>query len=135
MQATELFELMMTAQTPVEVNVCGESMLPALRPDADTVILEPLKSSPSKGDIVLAKTDEGGIVLHRVVNVNDGFVSLMGDHNRIKIEQCKASDVVARVSYVKRNNRILPSPPLSCLLRLPFLRRIFLTIYDFSKQY
>lgn len=73
----------------------GQSMLPFIRGDVDSVLLR--KSANVKvGDIVLAYF-EGRYVLHRVVNIDGSRVTLMGDGVLQATEQGDISEVSGKV--------------------------------------
>lgn len=86
------------------LGVSGCSMLPALRPGGDVVLLRPMTgSAPRLYDIVLACLPDGRTVLHRVVaSAPDGTLTLMGDGNLHMRELCPAGCVCGRVAEVLR---------------------------------
>lgn len=115
--------------------VKGISMLPFIVGGVESVILEKPVSF-KRGDVVLAKVEKGSYVIHRIVSVNDGRVTLMGDGNLAMREHCTVDDVRAKIVYVvsaKGKKRSLEAPwrrfaaKLWCIL-LPF-RRYLLWIY------
>lgn len=79
----------------------GCSMLPFIRGDRDDVVL--VRPDDVKVlDIVLAEVAEERYVIHRVVDITDGLVTLMGDGNLKGCEKCRMSDILAlAVSVVK----------------------------------
>lgn len=71
----------------------GVSMLPFIRGGRDSVVLRAPKDI-MKGDIVLAKV--GNIyVLHRIIELSDSIVTLMGDGNIVGTETCSRNDILA----------------------------------------
>jgi hypothetical protein len=74
--------------------VYGVSMRPFLESGRDKVLLAP-PAEVRVGDVVLALTDEGRYVLHRVVRVGpEGDCTLWGDGNVRGREHCAARDVI-----------------------------------------
>lgn len=70
----------------------GNSMLPFIRGEKDSVNLV-LRDAVEPGDIVLAQVRPGGYVLHRVVGISDGIVTLHGDGNLLGNERCRLEDI------------------------------------------
>lgn len=58
----------------------GTSMLPMLRQGVDTVVLSPLPQRLKPYDLPLYQRDNGQYVLHRIVAVNDGVYTCIGDN-------------------------------------------------------
>ena len=84
----------------------GVSMLPTIKGDVDTVTLEAPDSLKS-GDIVLYKRENGQVVLHRIVKISGGELTLCGDAQMDFELGIKADDVVARVREIKKGERII----------------------------
>ncbi len=80
--------------------VNGRSMLPFIVGGSDSVILERPTQSPKVGDVVLAEVEGGRHVVHRIVGIDAGLVSLMGDGNLAGREHCRVEQIKAKVSYV-----------------------------------
>lgn len=79
----------------------GLSMLPFIRGEKDSVVL--IKTpSVAPGDIALAEIAPGRWVLHRVIEVAGGVVTLRGDGNIRGIEKCNPEDVAGVVSAIQR---------------------------------
>ena len=80
----------------------GCSMLPFIRGERDEVVLV----SPDDIEIfdaVLAQLRTGVYVLHRVMEIREGSLVLMGDGNLQGKEQCRKEYVVAKVAEVIRD--------------------------------
>lgn len=77
----------------VELLVKGNSMLPFLHDEQDSVRLRKLETV-EKGDIVLALIAPGRYVLHRVRAIEGERLTLMGDGNIRGTEGCTRSDVL-----------------------------------------
>lgn len=81
----------------------GMSMLPFIRGGRDSVVLIAPKDIMN-GDIVLAKV--GNIyVLHRVIELSDFFVTLMGDGNIIGTEKCVRNDILAVAEKIIKDKK------------------------------
>lgn len=70
----------------VRVSVKGESMLPFFR-SGSTITLRPIKESDiRKYNVVMADAGHA-FVVHRIIEVNDNMVTLLGDGNHIGTER------------------------------------------------
>lgn len=70
----------------VRVSVKGESMLPFFR-SGSTIKLRPIKESDiCKYNVVMADAGHA-FVVHRIIEVNDNMVTLLGDGNYIGTER------------------------------------------------
>ena len=86
----------------VSFRAIGNSMLPFIRGGVDVVhMVGPDKLK--RGDVVLARTDDAQVVLHRVISIDGDTVALMGDGNLCRIEQCPTGSVIARMKAIERN--------------------------------
>jgi len=120
----------------VRIPVKGKSMRPFLR-DGDTVVLvRATHKMIHWGRIVLARSETGHIVLHRVAFRKKDRLWLMGDaHTRLK-EQIEVKDVLAftTIAYRKGRRHKLESFRQRCavvcwFLLMPF-RGLILRMYD-----
>lgn len=87
----------------------GLSMLPFIRGDKDSVVLEKA-SSVAPGDIALAEIAPGRWVLHRVIEVNGEKVTLRGDGNIRGIEKCSLDAVAGVVAGIQRPDGEMRDP-------------------------
>ena len=85
----------------VEIMTKGVSMLPFIRGEIDSVLLEK-RDKVEEGDIVLAEILDGRYVLHRVRRVFEGGVVLKGDGNIRGTERCAFADVCGTVKKILR---------------------------------
>lgn len=90
----------------------GSSMLPFIR-DGEKILVQKAETY-RRGDIVLARTDDGNIVLHRIISIEggkEGIVTLMGDHNLRKREICPEDGIKGKVESVtgKKGTRLTSS--------------------------
>lgn len=115
--------------------VNGRSMRPFIEGGRDSVVL--VKPGEVKRlDVVLARTDTGRFVVHRIVSLDGERVTLMGDGNLCGRETCGVSGVLAKVTHVVRpgGKRIpleMPRMRMAAKLWVTFLpfRRILLKLY------
>ena len=84
----------------VVLPVRGNSMRPFIQNGNDCVELHPLPPVLRKGDVVLARTNKGYYVLHRVTAISPDLLTLEGDGNIGLRETCRPSDVLARAEWV-----------------------------------
>lgn len=91
----------------VQLIARGSSMLPFIVGDRDSVRLRKLEAVVP-GDIVLAEIRKGVYVLHRVLSIEGGMVTLMGDGNLRGHEECGIDDIKGTVfGIVKPGGRVL----------------------------
>lgn len=85
----------------------GNSMLPFIIGGRDSVILvKPVPGKLEAGDVVLAEVAPGRFVLHRIVRIRDGVLTLRGDGNISRTEQCGVGDVIgSAVGIVRKSGR------------------------------
>ena len=88
----------------VRMTVNGASMLPFIR-NGDEVELEPIRSLPVKGDVVLAHCENGRYVLHRVVRVEGDEFFLRGDAQRHCEGPFVLGDALGKVTTAYHNGR------------------------------
>ena len=79
--------------------VTGQSMLPFIIGGKESVILH-APGLTAVGDVVLARVDGNGYVVHRIINIDGDRVTLMGDGNVRGTEHCLLKDIKARVTHV-----------------------------------
>lgn len=113
----------------VELSVKGNSMLPFLRNERDSVQLRKLPQV-EKGDVVLAQIAPGRYVLHRVRKIDGDRVTLMGDGNIRGTEACSKSDILGTaITFVRPDGkRCTPGKARLWQLLRP-VRRYLLFIY------
>lgn len=119
----------------VVLPVSGRSMLPFIIGGKESVEL--VKANSLKPyDVVLAWVDNTHYVVHRIIKIEDGLFSLMGDGNLCGIEQCLITDIAAIAEFIVDNNGkhhylYTPSRKLAASLwnRLLPVRRWLLAVY------
>ena len=113
----------------VELLVKGNSMLPFLHDERDSVRLRKLESV-EKGDIVLALIAPGRYVLHRVRAIEGDTLTLMGDGNIRGTENCIRANVLGTVIEFIRPDGTRRKPGKGrCWAALRPIRRYLLFIY------
>lgn len=82
----------------------GNSMRPFLQNGRDKAILKkPDLDHLKVGDVVLAELHKGHFVLHRIIDISNGGITLLGDGNLTK-EYCKKEDLKAiAVSFFRKD--------------------------------
>lgn len=83
----------------VTLPVDGRSMLPFIIGGKDSVLLEKPNKSEI-GDVVLAWVEDCRYVVHRIIDINDNEIILMGDGNIRGTERCHLDDIKATVTYI-----------------------------------
>ncbi|PWJ67707.1 hypothetical protein SAMN05720473_101584 [Fibrobacter sp. UWB15] len=115
--------------------VNGRSMRPFIEGGRDSVLLvKPVDVKPM--DIVLARVIGGNYVVHRVLSIEDGCATLMGDGNLQGREICECKQIYAKVTHVVHPNgykRSLYTPFIQFVQKLWVkflpLRRYLLKLY------
>ena len=87
----------------VVIRTKGNSMLPFIRGDRDSVELV-MADDVSAGDVVLAYLPDRRYVLHRVIGIDAGRVTLMGDGNIAGTECCSLDALCGKVTCIVREN-------------------------------
>lgn len=88
-----------------EIVVTGYSMLPLLGYGRDRIILH---RTTDTEDIMrraaMFRMADRRIIVHRVIRIENGVVTLQGDGNIQQTEQCRRSDIIGVVDSVIRQN-------------------------------
>lgn len=101
------YEALLQEGAELPLVVSGESMLPFLRPGKDTVFLKRPDGALRAGDIALYRRENGAYILHRVVRAEPGQYWFLGDA-QLRVEgPLPAACVLARVTAVRRNDRLI----------------------------
>lgn len=125
----------------VTLNPKGISMLPLLRQGRDGVVLKKTQKPPRRYDIAFYTRPDGQFVLHRIVGRRKNGYVLRGD-NQVENEYgVKPDQIVAVVTHICRDGRVIPCTSLKYRFYVWFLRpfrraKIFLgrTISDLRKK-
>lgn len=101
---TDIAELLEVGES-FKIVVRGYSMLPMLGFGHDTIILRRVDIKEDVvGRIAMFRNENGRIVVHRIIGINGGIVSLRGDGNLYQVEQCKREEIIAVLESVVREN-------------------------------
>ncbi len=85
-------DLLLEGQS-VQIRVQGQSMLPFFR-SGSRITLRPLREGDlRRGNVVMALAPSGYYVVHRIIRVTDGTVTLLGDGNTVGTETMPISQV------------------------------------------
>lgn len=90
--------------TTVTLRVKGNSMLPFIVGDRDSVVLAPV-SRLQIGDIVLACLAGNRYVVHRIIRLQGDSVTLRGDGNLTGTESCTTAHISGKVIKIIRNGK------------------------------
>lgn len=79
------------------VPITGTSMLPLFKEGRDLVELESCSQERlKKGNVVLYKKNDGTLVLHRIIRVENGeFFTVLGDHQFNNDERVNKNQIIA----------------------------------------
>ncbi|MDE6017554.1 MAG: S24 family peptidase [Muribaculaceae bacterium] len=88
----------------VRLRVKGKSMHPFILED-DMLVLAPAESL-RKGDIVLARINKSRYVVHRIIGITNGIITLMGDGNLYGREECRREDIFGIALSVIHNGEV-----------------------------
>ncbi|HJF07425.1 S24 family peptidase [Phocaeicola coprocola] len=125
----------------VRIRVRGSSMLPFLRHNDDALLAPPEGKRIRRGTVVVAQTDESGIVLHRIRRIDrDGRITLLGDGNTRIFEHTDRSRIIAVVTrYYRGRHSFSPENPLMRFVGLlwcemhPWRRHLLNVIWKLKK--
>jgi len=84
----------------------GMSMWPMLRNRRDRIVLHPIEQGKrlSRFDLPLYRRRDGKYVLHRIIDVKDGYYVIRGDNTYIK-EKVTDAQIIAVMSEFYRKGR------------------------------
>ena len=91
----------------VKIRVRGNSMLPFIRNNDEALLIPPTPELIKKGTPVVAQTDELGIVLHRIYNIEGNRITLLGDGNINQFEHTSPERIIATVSHYYRGKHTI----------------------------
>lgn len=97
-------EQMLDEGREVVITPKGNSMLPFIRGDRDSVRLQK-KDSLEIGDIVLVNLGNR-YILHRIIAIDGDNVTLMGDGNVKGTESCRKENVCGTVTGIQRDGKM-----------------------------
>lgn len=83
----------------------GTSMRPLLRQGIDSVVLEKMKRAPKKNDILFYQRQDGSYILHRVWEVTDTGLTIVGDNQRMLEYGVTEEQIIGCVTRIYRGER------------------------------
>lgn len=112
----------------VVIRAKGNSMLPFIHGDRDSVVLKKCDEF-AVGDIVLVRLP-GRYVMHRIISISQDIFVMMGDGNVTGTEVFRRGDVLGKVIWIVREDGRYIKPGNGRLWRklLP-IRRYLLAVY------
>lgn len=128
----------------VTVPVKGVSMLPFIRGDKDSVVLEGVESCTpygksrigvNVGDIVLFRY-KGRYIMHRILRIENNQAVIQGDGVARNMEICSLDDIYGRVTQIRKNGKTPIDPysdsmkrEVALWMRFRPIRRYILFVY------
>ena len=128
----------------VTVPVKGVSMLPFIRGDKDSVVLEGVESytpygksriGVNVGDIVLFRY-KGRYIMHRILRIENNQAVIQGDGVARNMEICSLDDIYGRVTQIRKNGKTPIDPysdsmkrEVALWMRFRPIRRYILFVY------
>ena len=83
----------------------GTSMRPLIRQGIDSVVLEKMKRAPKKNDILFYQRQDGSYILHRVWEVTDTGLTLVGDNQRMLEYGVTEEQIIGYVTRIYRGEK------------------------------
>ena len=99
----------------VPLVVTGSSMAPFLADGRDTVYLSKISRPVRRGDMVLYRRISGELVLHRVCRLDQNGFTMVGDAQLIPEPGIGPEQLLAVVTAVRRNGKLLTRTSLPWL--------------------
>ena len=129
-------EQMLQQGKEVEIAVKGQSMRPFLK-HGEKVIVAPLLHHTllKRGMIILARTADGTVMMHRIFRISGEQIVMKGDGNLYQTEPIQRNDILGIATSVVRNGKqtslyTIPRQWAAWCWRNMLVRRIGLKIYD-----
>jgi len=91
----------------VPLVISGYSMAPFLVHGRDTVYLSKVSRPLKKGDMILYRRDSGDYILHRILKVEEGTYTLVGDAQTWLEPGVRHDQVLAMVTAVRRKDKLV----------------------------
>ncbi len=95
---------MLSEGSRVSLKAKGASMLPFIVGGRDHVLLEK-KETYTVGEIVMAEIAPKQFVVHRILKIDDKYVTLMGDGNLSGTEVCPKENICGYVAHIVHNGK------------------------------
>ena len=91
----------------VPLVVTGNSMVPFLKDQRDTVYLSKPVQPLKRGDIIFYRRDNGQYILHRICKIKDGRYFLVGDAQHGVEPNIRPDQIIALVNAVRRKGKLI----------------------------
>ena len=114
---------MLQSGNSVTLRAKGNSMLPFIMEERDTVVLQKVEAF-AVGSVVLACLPGNRYVLHRVYRIKGEHIMLMGDGNLHATECCRREDVAGVVVKIIRDGRVIDITSSSQLFMAALWRKL-----------
>lgn len=110
----------------------GISMLPLIRQDIDSVVIEAVKERPKTGDVIFYRRPDGQFVLHRIVGEDSSGYILCGDNQIVKEFGVTEDLIIGIMTAVVRDGKTVSCSDKKYLKYVRSLgrRRIKLKVID-----
>lgn len=118
----------LAAGKQVRLRAKGHSMRPLIGGDSDTLVLVPVKGL-REGDVVLARVSDGSYVVHRIVGMRGDRITLMGDANLYRTEECRRKDICGKAVGVIRDGKQRSLTSFGTKLRIRLWRWLRMIIH------
>lgn len=103
--ATDNLEEIVEIGSNFKIVVTGHSMLPLLGFGRDTIVLRRIDDTEDISNrVAMFRNERGHIVVHRVISIQDGVVTLRGDGNLYQIEKTPRKRIIALLESVIRES-------------------------------
>ncbi len=114
----------------------GNSMHPFIKGGIDRVCLSPVREDVKKYDIIFYRRDNGMFVLHRVIGIENGAFILCGDNQYSVEEGILPRQILAILTEIERNGKIVPLSSLSHKIwcHSLFMRRFWLHVKSYISR-
>ena len=119
----------------VSLQISGNSMMPFLIHERDTIFFGPIKGPLKKGDMVFYQRKEGTFVMHRICKVTQGGYYLVGDAQNIIEGPIDREQIFAKVTRARRKGKWIDAHDFwwkffaSVWIRIIPLRHVILVTY------
>lgn len=117
----------------------GDSMWPFIKNHGQTVIVERLNESPKVLDVVLFIRNDGSLVLHRVLAVNENLLTLCGD-SQFTTETISPDSVIGVMTKFYKGKKVVSARNSKYLKQVEKwykrkkLRKFRIKLYFFGKR-
>lgn len=128
--AMERINVLLEQPEPVPLVISGNSMYPFLSHGRDTVFLKKVCQPLKRGDMILYRRSGGQYILHRILCLEKGTLTLLGDNQVHPEPGIQPQQVLAVVTAVRRRGRLLqPGDLCWAFYRTLWLRMVPLRPY------